>query len=544
MSNSTAPSLGGKNLRPCLAELLRTCVHPPSLLLKVEHVFRPAKSDRSDGTATLTSVQARTSQHDHDIDVEPRQSTPQSMRLALSDGQLQIQAVLATRLHTKELLELRKGDLLELKKFHVRTAPRVNGHGRVIYLGVDACEWVGAIGTVREIDENLGGGFIPDEDDDQVLEKESFPSSRTFLGRVSDTDSTMQGRSDDEATSTANQHASEPRTETTMPRNMERKRSRDPPNHPSNLSSRKTLSSEHPSSKSRSTPRPTVRFATPSPDSSDSSDTDDFETILTSPSTVQLRRESLRNAGQITQGRTGPAKKPHFYSRISNKTDVVNDMSTESQKMTTSATGNAFETDIKLASSSILHSEHNDAAEVESSSVAKASSPPRTTDPHPQPGPRSQALTSLPSTAPLHTLSTLLHSPTFPRRNYTCSALGVITWVSPSLIHKPNSPFPPKRHIKIHDPSISSRRVGVTIAIYVDARDFMPEVGTVALFRGVTMQRWEGEVILNAYANLKDLAEKWFVTGDEALEQMGCNVVGLKRWWAEWAHRKGPGSPQ
>lgn len=108
------------------------------------------------------------------------------------------------------------------------------------------------------------------------------------------------------------------------------------------------------------------------------------------------------------------------------------------------------------------------------------------------------------------------------------------------MIHKPNSPFPPKRHIKIHDPSISSRRVGVTVAIYVDAKDFLPEVGTVALFRGVTMQRWEGEVILNAYANLKDCGEEWFVTGEETLEEMGHDVKGLRRWWAEWTGGKAP----
>lgn len=168
----------------------------------------------------------------------------------------------------------------------------------------------------------------------------------------------------------------------------------------------------------------------------------------------------------------------------------------------------------------------------------------------PDPDPLTQAPTPLPSSTnnapppPLHTLSTLLHSHTLPRRNYTCSVLGVITWISPSLIHKANSPFPAKRHIKIHDASISSRRVGVTVAVYVDAREFMPEVGTVALFRGVTMQRWEGEVILNAYANLKDAqaGEEWFVGDEERLEELGLDVKGLRRWWVERKEGKTPGA--
>ena len=47
-------------------------------------------------------------------------------------------------------------------------------------------------------------------------------------------------------------------------------------------------------------------------------------------------------------------------------------------------------------------------------------------------------------------------------------------------------------------------------------RNFKPAVGTVALFRGVVMQRWQGEIILNAYARKgkseqRDGGQDWFV---------------------------------
>ncbi|KAK5062775.1 hypothetical protein LTR84_004850 [Exophiala bonariae] len=536
MENFTAPSSGGKTLRPCLAELLRTCVYPPRLLLKVEHVFRPAESDRNGRSTMPTSNQTQPSGDHDNLDVELRQSTPQSLRLALSDGQLQIQAVLATKLHTKELLELRKGDLLELKKFQVRRAPRVNGNGKVVYLGVDACEWVGSV--TQEADEDLGGGFIPEVDYDHLLEKDSFPSTRTFLGRTAET---TRGRNEGEAIPTAKQ-SSETRIETTTPlHKMDRKRSRDPPIHQSNLSSRKTLFSEQPSSRSRSTTRPTVRFATPNPDSDDSSDDDDFETIVTSPSTIQRRRETLRNTGLTTPSRVVPASTLSHYAGASNDEGLLDDKFTKSQSPTTATATEALHSDAELPSSTIPPQEYDDAGNA-SSSLAATTSPLRITTQHLQPTARSQVPNPLPSNAPLQTLSTLLHSSALPRRNYVCSVLGIITWTSPSLIHKPNSPFPPKRHIKIHDTSILSRRVGVTVAIFVDAKNFMPEIGTVALFRGVTMQKWEGEPILNAYANLKECGEEWFITADETLKAMGHDVIGMKRWWAELAGRKAPSS--
>ena len=64
----------------------------------------------------------------------------------------------------------------------------------------------------------------------------------------------------------------------------------------------------------------------------------------------------------------------------------------------------------------------------------------------------------------------------------------------------------------------------------------MPKVGTVALFRGVFMHRWEGDIILNAYSGLgeskwKEEGEEWFIDDEKRLETMGFDVLSLKAWY-------------
>jgi hypothetical protein len=84
--------------------------------------------------------------------------------------------------------------------------------------------------------------------------------------------------------------------------------------------------------------------------------------------------------------------------------------------------------------------------------------------------------------------------------------------------------------------------------VYDGARTFKPKVGTLALFIGVVMQRWEGEVILNAYAkrgNREDNGETegergWYVDDEKRLADMGHDVTGLRDWWTERSQGKGP----
>ncbi|KEF59201.1 uncharacterized protein A1O9_04045, partial [Exophiala aquamarina CBS 119918] len=506
------PTLNFENLKPCLAELLRTCVHPPALVLQVEHVLLSGYYDHDRTQVKRTKEQSQeTNDNNPDAENDTQQTTPLCVRLALSDGELQIQAVIATKIHTKELLELRRGDLLEVKKFQVKKAPRVNGHGKVVYLGIKACEWAG---TTREfVDKELGGGFILGEDQDQTFGKEALPTAITFPFR----------------------HVIDSAATRTL--SMGRKRSREPQGDRLDRSKRRPPEDKRAVSKLIATPaRPKVRFATPSGERDDSDD-DDFETIITSPSTIQRRREGLRDVSQNTPSRAVTTSRSfQLFDGKGTTVDVGGSAPPASPGKAKVRTRQKDQQSRVGFRSSNIDDSHLVIGAVETqsptSAAARTDHPLRATE-TPLPPLQPPSTPALSSKAPVHSLSTLLHSHTVPRRNYTCSVFGVISWISPSVIQKPSSPFPPKRHVKIHDPSISSRRAGVTLAVYVDAKAFVPEVGTLALFQGVTMQRWEGEVILNAYAKLKDSGEEWFVSDCGKLEEMGFDVHGLKSWWAE-----------
>lgn len=133
------------------------------------------------------------------------------------------------------------------------------------------------------------------------------------------------------------------------------------------------------------------------------------------------------------------------------------------------------------------------------------------------------------NTVKLHTLSSLLDAAkVLPRRNYVCKVFAVITWVSSAILKRPG--LPEKRHIKVHDPTIARRYSGVSISVFVNARHFRPAVGTIALFTGLTAQKWDGEVILNAYE--KDCAGKeWFIDDEIRLNADGFGIEELRLWW-------------
>ena len=129
------------------------------------------------------------------------------------------------------------------------------------------------------------------------------------------------------------------------------------------------------------------------------------------------------------------------------------------------------------------------------------------------------------------------------------SILAVITWTGQTLL-RPSPAFPPKRQIKLHDISIGNLFLGVSLAVYIDATNFKPPKGTVALFQDVVVQRCgsgggDGEVnmnfMLNAYANPptklhdKGVESNWYIDDETQLSAMGleAEVEELKEWWAD-----------
>ncbi len=132
---------------------------------------------------------------------------------------------------------------------------------------------------------------------------------------------------------------------------------------------------------------------------------------------------------------------------------------------------------------------------------------------------------------PLH-LTPLSSLPTLPKKqNALLDILALITHTSPQTIKRPNMPL--KRDIRLCDLSTPKR---VSLSVFVDAETFLPEVGTVAVFRGVRNHRWDGGS-LNAYPGDCE-GFKWFLPVGGAGEGMamgmgveGGKVVALREWW-------------
>ena len=135
----------------------------------------------------------------------------------------------------------------------------------------------------------------------------------------------------------------------------------------------------------------------------------------------------------------------------------------------------------------------------------------------------------------LHTLASLLDAgKALPRKNYICKVFAIITWVSMVVSKQPG--LPEKRHIKIHDLTVPRQYSGISVSIFVNARQFRPKVGTVALFTGLTAQKWDGEVILNAYERLC-AGKEWFIDDEAVLRAEGFPIDEVKSWWQKRIQR-------
>lgn len=455
-------------LRPCIRELLRTCVHPDSLLLRLEKVE----------IQTLNWDEAEKADKErHSTDDSGERSRKETYLLWLSDGELMIQAVLEQPLHYIFETEGSLGALLDVKRFRVRRGKRVNGLEEVVYLAIADYETVLSTNPVTHTQVNdftNEGGFIRDETQSPQNKPALRLPSTAFAGK------------------------------------------------------------------------PVAPLVMPSAPSSQDFESDDFETAMVYPEIVALRRQALHRLGCNTQSlaswdvsqdqtprkrRKLPEKKEAHALVSSGRDDrVVGTADVDRGGAADSALPSLSQGDPNIPIATQQQSPPVQSTQAPGKAVATATAP------------------STPAIPPFHTLSSLLQpsaqSP-LPSRNYTCSVFAIISWCSPNLIfpRQAQSLFPPKRLIKIHDPTIASRYAGITLAVYDNARKFKPKIGTVALFRGVVMQRWEGEVILNAYARKGEREEAagdgkkggnaWYVDDEERLVEMGYDARSMKEWWVE-----------
>ena len=443
-------------LRPCIADLLRTCIYPDLLLLRLEKVVtQPLNSDAIEKEA----------QEERSAGKSEEYGLRKVHRLWLSDGELMIQAVLEQPLHDIFETEERAPEaLLAVKRFRVRRAKRIHSPVEVVYLAIADYETVlsASPATPTGVDDLVNeGGFIREETQ-SPHEKRKLGSPAPELLRCP----------------------------------------------------------------------PTAMPSVPS-----SQESDGFETADVHAETLARRRRALHELNSNTQLSSSPSASRDESRRKRRKVLEKNDspaiaLPDDREGVISVANldrGKAV--DGGLPGSSVSQPDRNMTTAAPSTTISTTNS------------------TSAP---PLHVLSSLVHPPPhspLPSRNYTCSVLAIVSWCSPSLIYPRHaqSPFPPKRHIKIHDPSIASRHAGITLAVYDNAKTFKPKIGTVALFCGVVMQRWEAEVILNAYARradqdnrdmdpgegMLDGRRRWYVDDENELVGMGHDVRRLREWWAE-----------
>ncbi|KIV90002.1 hypothetical protein PV10_07352 [Exophiala mesophila] len=570
---------------PCLAEGFRTCVYPATLVLKVERAFlaeqgKAENVDRQDKSLLLPLEGNQVDNRPHLPDITGTKR--HCLTLILSDGHLQVYGLLESSLLTTNLLGLLPGDIVRIKKFQVRTAPRLSGQGKVVYLGVSSCEWIdGPPRRASLAGDNTGGGFIVEDEEEaqnddtesKHVEVSTLEENPKGLPSIVDTLEDLEAggflrEEDDLPLSLDNnpptqniQLTSIPiRSPTSHKRPIMEETSQFRRARKKHKTGTRSESQIAPSTATQTSPAPKNHSSGAGPDSDD--DDDFFETVVVSPSTIKKRQESLRRqeftsavdktpvrfretpdiqSNQLLPSSSLPPVTPsRSTAMLPNNTTITTDFDDED------IGGDPGPSSCPPSTLDILFEDTADQGELEhpttSTSQAQPPIPPTQVPPSTTTNLTHPTTEPPPSSTPFHPLSTLLPL-TIPRRNYSCTVLGLITWVSASLIYKSNSGFPPKRNIRIHDLSITSQRAVFTVAVFVDPKQFLPKVGTVALFRGLTMNRSGVDVILNAYKGLKDWegleGEKWFVDDEEGLVELGYGdrVKELKAWWEE--RRKG-----
>ena len=119
---------------------------------------------------------------------------------------------------------------------------------------------------------------------------------------------------------------------------------------------------------------------------------------------------------------------------------------------------------------------------------------------------------------------TALASITGPKasRNRVVDVVGIICEVSRDVIKR--SKMPDQRDLRIMDPSTTKR---VQLTVFVDAQNFTPALGTVALMRSVTTHEYNGGS-LKAYPRDCE-GREWFFPNPVWLE--GFDPEEFRSWW-------------
>ena len=427
-------------LRPCIADLLRTCYQPLHFHLRIERLIEEVVTRPCESSSQAQDIL--------DKSMPARDGNKIAYRLIGSDGVLAIQAIVATNLHEFfESSDVIEGSVIDLRKFEVHRGKRIEGAGDVIYLEVSDMKVVSkhSKASTASAHAQASTGLS--------AERRKLDTSAQKYSRSIDLNALLQSPIESE----------------------------------DNFFEEANISSQYVTSRRKALKEISGNLSSQESVTSITAKKADEEIVFDN---ARLRKEfedshRMFPAFSLSQPVDLP---PVVQARIRNS----------------------------MASAV--------SPPVPAPAIATAPAPVAAT------APEQAVLKPLP---PLHTLHSLLHPPSPLPKSYTCSILAVISWISPTVIHKP--PYPSKRHIKIHDSSIADRLSGITVAVFVDAGNFKPRFGSVVLFQGLIMQRWGEEIILNAYSNIQNtLGESdWFVNDREKLIGMGHDVEQTEKWWYE-----------
>lgn len=570
-----------QELQPQIAELLRTCVQPPSLLLRIAYAelidVRHVGHDQAKASSGCE-------QHYDGVHRF-------ALKFVLTDGELMIQALLHRKLNgLQDAADVNVGDLLDIRTYTLRKSARLSGQGHTAYLAIEKCHFLlRPFARCQKLEENekktaalesrkrrrrsaehlgLCRSVLVDEDDSAGGLLEPSLLKRPRLGAVElalwskeqlkDVHNPQKGSFLPQDRSLLRIPGAE--TVETMP-TMDSKHfdaHNSDSDHSMPASKRRHGNGGHGS---------TFGARTISSEDEDGG-IDCFEEAEVDLEAVKLRREALQKLDLNTF--TPPPL-------LINQSRPVDHMAARSAAASATVhTPTQHDLPASQTANRMPQTEPEEAADKKAqnqfvqpwqqtpkrdgtfalSQMPTALPRPRAANIAPQTERAPPVASIHPTPQPLlptpafHTLRSLRDPPPdqpLPNKNYIFTTLAVISWTGTTLIHRPNSPFPPKRHLKIVDPSLVSSRPpsrdtqpqqqsggstftirtafqdAVTVAVYIDAANFKPAPGTLALFRGVVMQRLaNGDIILNAYGRLK---EQRF---DDGMEPSGSDAVDTK----------------
>ncbi|OJD12540.1 hypothetical protein AJ78_06885 [Emergomyces pasteurianus Ep9510] len=482
-------------IRPCIAELLRTGYHPSELILRVERVievlFTP---DTTTATGTTT----------------PATPNRRSYRIFLSDGELVIQALLGKALHRFALTgEVTVGAVVKLDRFEIRKGERVGVGGgedtergrEVVFLAVGGFRCLSKIGAEERKQRTWVKG-----DDVEVR----LVDRKRKRGNDDNNDD------DDDGADGAGGSGFGSRRGEKAPR----------------IGNVNDTANMKPDEGGGYVVDEMLEFSSGISDNAFDSASQSFGGRTDSKCTQKPTKDDQGSSSVF----------PKFQAPFQNQEEPVHVRNLPVPNLAPSQSQpNPPETTIQEPlSPATLQSPHIQ------NERSRAATPIPTTAATEHPFKLPGILKPISRPLNLLTLSQLLYpAKPLPKRNYLCDVLAVISWVSPDIVKRPQ--MPPKRDLRIMDPTIADqqhhalqRRLGVSVSVFADAATFSPPVGTVGLFRSLKTHEWEG-VSLNAYE--KDCkGREWVVCDPSRLKRMmigvgkegSFDIEAMKEWWKGW----------